>query len=91
VTLLLVASGRTLDEREAVKREREELRAELEALSPEERAELEEELGRDPLADEPEEGMGKARIAFGPFLILATLECLLIGRDTLLQWLVPPL
>jgi leader peptidase (prepilin peptidase)/N-methyltransferase len=91
VTLLLVASGRTLDEPEAVKREREELRAELEALSPEERAELEEELGRDPLADEPEEGMGKARIAFGPFLILATLECLLIGRDTLLQWLVPPL
>jgi leader peptidase (prepilin peptidase)/N-methyltransferase len=90
VTLLLVATGQGLEEPEAVKQEREELRKELEALPPEEREELEGELGRDPLAEEPEEGLGKARIAFGPFLILATLECLLIGRETIFSWILPP-
>ena len=32
-----------------------------------------------PLADAPESGFGKARIAFGPFLVLATLELLVFG------------
>lgn len=87
-TLVLLLSGRGLEEPEAVRREREELRAELEKLPPEERAELERELGEDPLAEEPEAGLGKARIAFGPFLILAILECLLLGRDRVLGWIV---
>lgn len=85
--LLLTLLGRQLEEPEAVKREREELRAELEALSPAERAEIEAELGADPLAEEPEEGFFNARLAFGPFLILAILEQLLIGRERILSWL----
>jgi leader peptidase (prepilin peptidase)/N-methyltransferase len=88
ITLLMIASGQTLDEPEAVKREREELRAELETLPEAERAALEKELGRDPLAEEPSEGLGMARIAFGPFLILAILECLLIGPERLFRLLL---
>lgn len=78
----------TIEEPEAVRREREELHAELLAMAPEERLQVERELEADPLAVEPGEGLGQARIAFGPFLILATLECLLIGKDTLLGWLL---
>lgn len=85
--MVTLARRGKLEEPEAVRREREELRAELEAMSPEERAEVEKELAADPLADEPGEGVGQARIAFGPFLILATLECLLLGKDTLLALL----
>jgi leader peptidase (prepilin peptidase)/N-methyltransferase len=72
-----------IEEPEAVREEREAMRAELEALSPEERAEIEKELLEDPLADEPGEGVGQSRLAFGPFLVLAILEHLLIGRDVL--------
>jgi leader peptidase (prepilin peptidase) / N-methyltransferase len=72
-----------IEEPEAVREEREAIRAELDAMSPEERAEAEKELLEDPLAEEPGEGIGQARLAFGPFLVLATLECLLIGRDVL--------
>jgi leader peptidase (prepilin peptidase)/N-methyltransferase len=85
--MVTLARQGKLEEPEAVRREREELRAELETLSPEERAEVERELAADPLADAPGEGVGQARIAFGPFLILATLECLLLGKDTLLALL----
>ncbi|WP_437675597.1 prepilin peptidase [Sorangium sp. So ce131] len=70
-----------IEEPEAVRLEREQIRAELAAMSPEERAAAEKELAEDPLAEEPGEGFGQARIAFGPFLALATLECLLFGRD----------
>jgi leader peptidase (prepilin peptidase) / N-methyltransferase len=84
----LVLFGKKLEEPEAVKREREEIRAELEKMTPEERAEVEKELALDPLAEEPEAGLGKARIAFGPFLILAILECLLIGRDRIFGWIL---
>jgi leader peptidase (prepilin peptidase) / N-methyltransferase len=68
-----------LEEPEAVRQERAEIEKELQAASPEERAELEKELALDPLAAAPEAGLGKARIAFGPFLVLATLELLLFG------------
>jgi leader peptidase (prepilin peptidase)/N-methyltransferase len=90
VAIGMTLSGKKLEEPEAVKREREEMRAELEKLTPEERAEVEKELARDPLAEDPEEGWGKARVAFGPFLILATLECLLLGPDRILGWLGQP-
>jgi leader peptidase (prepilin peptidase) / N-methyltransferase len=89
---ILLARGR-IDEPEAVKREREEVRAELAAMSPEERAEAEKELAGDPvLSEEPPEGVGQARMAFGPFLMLGILECLLIGRDVLssyVGWIDP--
>jgi leader peptidase (prepilin peptidase)/N-methyltransferase len=76
-----------IEEPEAVARERQEILAELETLSPEERAEAEKELAADPLMTEAGPGMGQARIAFGPFLILATLECLLIGPRVLTSYL----
>jgi leader peptidase (prepilin peptidase)/N-methyltransferase len=77
---LLLLKGK-IEEPEAVKREREEIRKELEAMSPEERAEAEKELAADPLAEEAGEGIGQIRMAFGPFLALATIECLLFGKD----------
>lgn len=90
VLAIFVLRGR-IDEPEAVKQERAELEQELAKLSPEERAEVERELSGDPLADEPEPGFGKARIAFGPFLILATLELLLLEgfiREDLFGWVL---
>ncbi|MEO7034393.1 MAG: prepilin peptidase [Polyangiaceae bacterium] len=82
-----LARGR-LDEPESVIREREELRALLESTEGEERAELEREMARDPLAFEPEAGLGKARFAFGPFLALATIEYMLFG-DVILRAVFP--
>lgn len=82
-----------IEEPEAVKREREEIQKELLAMSPEDRAEAEKELADDPLTEEAGEGVGQARIAFGPFLILATIQCLLLGRDVLgmyLAWIDMP-
>lgn len=67
----------------AVLAEREALTALLAELSPKEREEIEEDLAEDPLVEPPGEGFGQARIAFGPFLSLAMLELLLIGRETL--------
>jgi leader peptidase (prepilin peptidase)/N-methyltransferase len=84
--IVLLIFGKKLDDPEAVKREREELKKELEAMSPEERAEVEKELADDPLMEEAEGGLGKARVAFGPFLILATLELLFVGRDAISTW-----
>lgn len=78
----LLARGR-IEEPEAVREEREAIRKELEEMSPEERQQAEKELAFDPLADEPGQGLGQARLAFGPFLVLATLEVLLFGRDLL--------
>jgi leader peptidase (prepilin peptidase) / N-methyltransferase len=78
--LMLLFRGK-IEEPEAVTREREEIRAELAAMSPEARAEAEKELAEDPLAEEAGEGLGQARMAFGPFLVLATIECLLVGHD----------
>ncbi len=83
---MLVARGK-IEEPEAVKREREELKAEVEAdlaaMTPEERAEAEAELAKDPLYDEPGEGLGAVRMPFGPFLALATIEFLFFGREIL--------
>ncbi|WP_437287757.1 prepilin peptidase [Sorangium sp. So ce406] len=83
VAIAMLLLRGSIEEPEAVRLEREQIRAELAALSPEERAAAEEELAQDPLAEEPGEGFGQARIAFGPFLALATLEYLLAGRDVL--------
>jgi leader peptidase (prepilin peptidase)/N-methyltransferase len=88
VMVALLATGKRIEEPEAVKRERQQLRAELETMSAEERAEVEKEIALDPLGEEPEEGLAKAPIAFGPFLILAILELLLIGRERMLALLL---
>jgi leader peptidase (prepilin peptidase)/N-methyltransferase len=82
-----LARGR-LDEPEAVIRERAELQQLLDSTEGEERAALEREIARDPLAFEPEPGLGKARLAFGPFLALATIEYMLFG-DVILQAVFP--
>jgi len=84
---VFVARGR-IDEPEAVIQERKDLQALLESSEGEERAELERAIARDPLAFEPEAGLGKARLAFGPFLALATVEYLLFG-DVIVQALFP--
>ena len=84
---VFLAHGR-IDEPEAVVQERKELRELLESSEGEARAELEREIARDPLAFEPEAGLGKARLAFGPFLALATLEYLFFG-DVIVQAVFP--
>ncbi|MBI4705882.1 MAG: prepilin peptidase [Deltaproteobacteria bacterium] len=85
--LLLLARGR-IDEPDSVRRERERAWAQIESLPAAERPEAERELLRDPLALPPARGWAKARIAFGPFIILATLECLLLGPGRIIHWLL---
>ncbi len=75
---VLLAKGR-IDEPAAVREERERLRQHLSTLEPEERQRLEEELAKDPLGTEPDPGIGKARLPFGPFLAIATIEYLFFG------------
>jgi len=77
---------RKIEDPEAVQREREELRLEMETMSPEERAEVEKELSDDPLGEDARPGVLMARMAFGPFLVLGTIETLLGGRDLVLGW-----
>jgi leader peptidase (prepilin peptidase) / N-methyltransferase len=84
---VFLARGR-IEEPEAVIRERKETQALLESSEGEARAELEREIARDPLAFEPEAGFGKARLAFGPFLALATIEYMLFG-DFIVQAVFP--
>ena len=68
-----------LEEPEAVKKELEELRAAAKKGDREAKRILEE----DPLGEEAEEGFSQSRIAFGPFLIMAMLEYLLLGPEIL--------
>lgn len=86
IALSIFAVKGHVEEPEAVKRQREEMRQELEQLDGEAKRELEAELALDPLAKEPEEGLGKARLAFGPFLALATLEYLFFGELIMEQY-----
>jgi leader peptidase (prepilin peptidase)/N-methyltransferase len=82
-----VARGR-LEEPESVTRDREELQRELERLSGEERAALEQELAKDPLFHKPGAGIGQARLAFGPFLAAATLAYLFVGPGWIDEYLL---
>lgn len=83
VAIALVAVKGSIEEPEAVKREREELQLELSRLEGDARRELELELSKDPLAAEPQGGFAKARLPFGPFLAMATLEYLFFGEALL--------
>jgi leader peptidase (prepilin peptidase)/N-methyltransferase len=80
VAVVLVAVKGRIEEPEAVQRERELIRKELSELDGEARKELELELSKDPLATEPQGGFAKARLPFGPFLAMATLEYLFFGE-----------
>ncbi len=77
-----------IDEPESVTADREE----LQRLADEGDEEAKEILADDPVGSAPEEGFGKARLPFGPFLILACFE-LLFARErifsTFLRWLSP--
>ncbi len=87
--VVLMVRGR-IDEPEAVTREREELKRRIRDAPEEERAELEAELVADPLGEPPGEGLGAARIAFGPFLSIAIVEYLLFGEvlvDEYTRWM----
>jgi leader peptidase (prepilin peptidase)/N-methyltransferase len=64
-----------IEEPEAVRADREELKA----AAAEGDAEAAQILADDPLGDEPGEGLSQARIPFGPFLILGVLELLFFG------------
>jgi leader peptidase (prepilin peptidase)/N-methyltransferase len=84
VALVVMLVRGKIEEPEAVIKEREEFRRALEAAEGKEREELEREQALDILANEPEPGFGKARIAFGPFLAIALLEYMLFG-DSLIR------
>lgn len=89
VTALAIYLARgELREPESVVREREELRRELDGLEGPERAELEAELARDPLFAEPRAGLSRARLAFGPFLAIATLSYLFVGPALINRYLL---
>ena len=77
--VILLVKGR-IEEPDAVREERAQMQRELEAAEGEERRRLLEELEKDPIFQEPEAGFGRARLAFGPFLILAILEYMLFGE-----------
>jgi leader peptidase (prepilin peptidase) / N-methyltransferase len=82
--LFLTRGG--IEEPKAVRAEKEAIERELAAMTPEERECALSELARDPLHEPGKEGFGQARIAFGPFLVLAMLEYLLVGRELLASY-----
>jgi leader peptidase (prepilin peptidase) / N-methyltransferase len=79
--MVLLAARGSIEEPAAVRAEKEAIERELATMNAEEREAALAELARDPLHEPAEEGVTQARIAFGPFLVLAMLEYLLIGRD----------
>ena len=93
VMLTLLGVGAKIEEPEAVREERRALKAAIENAEGDERAELEREFADDPLAEEAGPGLGAARLAFGPFIVLAVLEYLFYGpliREQVLGAMVFP-
>ncbi|HEV8550922.1 MAG TPA: prepilin peptidase [Polyangiaceae bacterium] len=79
VMLALLAAGKKIEEPASVVEERRALREALEQADGAEREALERELADDPLAMDPVPGLGGARLAFGPFIVLAILEYVFYG------------
>lgn len=78
--LVILAVRGKIEEPQAVREQRAALHDELNrAETDEERCAVQAEIEADPMAAEPEIGIGKARLPFGPFLVLASLEYLLFG------------
>jgi leader peptidase (prepilin peptidase)/N-methyltransferase len=75
VALVLLALHGKIDEPEAVRADREL----LERAAAEGDAEARRALDEDPLGQPPGEGFLAARLPFGPFLCLATIEWMLVG------------
>ncbi len=73
--IAVVLGGGKIEEPKAVREDREEL-AKAAAEGDEEAKAI---IAADPLAVEPEQGFGKARLPFGPFLILAIYEFMFFG------------
>jgi len=87
IALVLLLTKGSIEEPEAVRRERDELQAHLATLEGEERALFEKELALDPLNAPREQGFGKIRLPFGPFLALGTLEYLFFGEFLVEEYL----
>ena len=83
---VFVAHG-SIEEPEAVTEERAEMLRAIEASEGDERAELEAEFHADPIATEAEPGLMGARLAFGPFLALATIEYMFVGKTVVYELL----
>ena len=62
--------------------------SQLEQLEGPEQEALAAELAKDPLFAEPGAGIGQARLAFGPFLALATLAYLFVGPALIDEYLL---
>jgi leader peptidase (prepilin peptidase)/N-methyltransferase len=77
--LVVIAVQGRIEEPDSVKREREEMHRALAQAEGPERERLARELAADPIFTEPSASLGKARLAFGPFLALALLEYMLLG------------
>jgi leader peptidase (prepilin peptidase)/N-methyltransferase len=75
---VLLVRGR-IEEPAAVQKERAEVQALLGALEGADKEALAAEIERDPLLAEAGPGLGRARLAFGPFLALSTLEYVFLG------------
>src|SRR5882724_9873615 len=80
VIVLYLVQGR-ITEPPAVTDEKRETEAALALMSPEQRAEAEAHLARDPLYEPSVPGLSGSRVAFGPFLALTMLEYLLLGPE----------
>lgn len=78
--MVVLATRGRIDEPAAVVAEKEATEKALAEMEPEARALALAELAKDPLYEESNKGIGSARIAFGPFLALAMIEYLLVGR-----------
>jgi leader peptidase (prepilin peptidase)/N-methyltransferase len=90
VTLVLLLARGRIDEPEAVIAEREEMQKLIAQTEGAEREALERELAKDPLHQPPGEGIGRARLAFGPFLCVAIIEYLFFG-EIVVRELVGPI
>lgn len=84
--VLFLVRGR-IDEPPAVVAEREQIQRALAEATPQERSALEAQLAGDPVLKAPEPGLRKARLAFGPFLVLGFLEYMLLG-PVIIDWLL---
>jgi len=81
VALAVFVARGSIDEPEAVTQERAEMRRAIAESQGEERAQLEAEFQADPIAEEAEPGLMGARLAFGPFLALGSIEYMLFGKE----------
>jgi len=85
VLILFLVQGK-VDEPAGVREEKRQTAEALALMGPEERAAAEAELAKDPIYESASPGLGLSRVAFGPFLVLAMLEYLLVARDWVGQY-----